>query len=99
MRIYWTCRSIPDYRALPRDIRGRIWRRCYRKSLLHVETWLALAFLGILTALGMLYFGIWGGGIGAALGGFVVGQVACHVAIRNLRTDPDAHPPSDPSDS
>ena len=47
MLIYWNPKSIPEFSNLPRPERGTRWRRAYKLTFRHWQTWCAIA-IGIL---------------------------------------------------
>jgi len=80
VKIYWTLKSIPELRSEPWRERGRRWRRAYSKCFGHFVTWAALLLLAFGRGLGSYYgekidSGMLGGVLGAAIGGFLFGQV------------------------
>lgn len=85
MTIFWTLKSIPELADLStRDRRAR-WRRAYRLTWRHWQTWVALIAWVILaglasrlgTIVGHPFVGVM---IGSGIGGFAFGQVPVYVA-------------------
>jgi hypothetical protein len=42
MPIYWTLKSIPELSQLPPKERGIVWRRVYKMTFRHWQTWIGL---------------------------------------------------------
>jgi hypothetical protein len=55
MKFYWTIDNIPELAVLPKEERGKIWRRYFTKGFRHWQTWagwlLCSLFGGLWTAL------------------------------------------------
>lgn len=87
MRIYWRLGSVPELENLPREERGRAWRRAYGKTFRHWQTWAGVIACGACAATGGAIgatFGLpmIGAGIGGGIGGFIFSQIVIHVARR-----------------
>ncbi len=88
MPIYWTIKSIPELSQLPPKERGIVWRRVYKMTFRHWQTWIALlgcgafAFSGIYLAKFIDMHSTIGAAIGGGVGGLLFSQVAIYVARR-----------------
>ena len=88
--VFWTLRSIPELANLPARERGVRWRRAYRHSWRHWQTWAGLITCAVCAALGVR-FGVFaahpiiGGLIGSSVGGFVFGQTTVRVVRFHYR--------------
>ena len=90
MPIYWTLKSVPELSSLPRQERGRAWRRVGFKTLHHWQTWIGLIACGACAGIGS-YIGasfghpIAGAAVGGGIGGFIFSQASIHVARLHYR--------------
>jgi hypothetical protein len=85
MTIFWTLKSIPELASLPARDRRVYWRRAYRRSWRHWQTWASLLACAICAGLGsglgaFLVHPIVGATIGGNVGGFVFAQTTVRVA-------------------
>lgn len=90
MKIYWTLKQIPELSGLSSKERGKRWRKAYKKSFRHWETWLGVICLGLCAAAGSwvgdaLNMRLLGAGIGGACGGLVFSQVTLSVVLQHYR--------------
>ncbi len=90
MPIYWTLKSVPELSHLPRQERGRAWRRVGYKTLRHWQAWLGLIACGACAGLGGYVGGsfghsIVGAAVGGGIGGFIFSQASIHVARLHYR--------------
>lgn len=90
MKIYWTLKQIPELSSLSFQERGKRWRKAYKKSFRHWETWLGLICCGLCAAAGawggdVLNIRLLGGGIGGAVGGLFLSQVILSVVLQHYR--------------
>lgn len=85
MTIFGTLKSIPELASLPASNRRINWRRAYRCTWRHWQTWAGVLACVMCTGLGLAlgaFAGhrIVGGMIGAGVGGFVFGQTTVRIA-------------------
>lgn len=85
MTIFWTLKSIPELANLSARDRRACWRRAYRRTWRHWQTWAGLLACAICAGLGALLGAfanqsVVGAMIGGGIGGFVFGQATVHVA-------------------
>jgi len=85
VKIYWTLKSIPELADLSQRERGRRWRSVYKSALWHRETWCGMALCAGCAGAGAYLFGMVGGTLMAALGGFLYGQIVTYVALKYYR--------------
>lgn len=90
MKIDWTLKQLPELSELTSYERGKRWRKAYKKSFRHWETWLGVICCGLFGALGVWVGDVFnmkllGAGIGGAFGGLVFGQIARLVVLRHYR--------------
>ncbi|EHK62416.1 hypothetical protein [Halomonas sp. GFAJ-1] len=90
MKIYWTLKQIPELSSLSSRERGKRWRKAYKKSFRHWETWLGVICCGLCGAAGawvgdVFNLGLLGAGIGGAIGGLVFSQAILSVVLRRYR--------------
>ncbi|MGF6485100.1 hypothetical protein FSB08_31650 [Paraburkholderia sp. JPY432] len=91
MTIFWTLRSIPELANLPASDRRKNWRRAYRCTWRHWQTWAGLLACIICTGLGLALGAfaaqkVVGGMIGAGVGGFVFGQTTVLIARSHYKS-------------
>ncbi|MCT8126174.1 hypothetical protein H1D31_09125 [Alishewanella sp. BS5-314] len=91
MTIYWTLKSIPELRDLPRHERMHRWQKAYHECFRHLTTWVALFAVVVFGFIGsqfgqILGMTLLGGCIGASIGGFIFGQITIIVARKNYRS-------------
>ncbi|NQE49325.1 hypothetical protein [Herbaspirillum rubrisubalbicans] len=92
MRIFWATKQIPELAALSPSERAASWRRVYRKTYRHWQTWLSLLSCPAFTALGSYVDNLLGTSygamlIGAALGGLLFGETTIYVARRYYKAE------------
>jgi hypothetical protein len=85
MTIFWTLKSIPELANLPASDRRVYWRRAYRRTWRHWQTWAGLFACAICAGVGgglgaFSAHPIVGAIIGGGVGGFVFGQATVLVA-------------------
>ena len=85
MAIFWTLKSIPELANLSARDRRVHWRRAYRRTWRHWQTWAGLFACAICAGLGAGFgtlgdHSVIGAMIGGGVGGFVFGQATVHVA-------------------
>ncbi|NVI09372.1 hypothetical protein FSB64_38110 [Paraburkholderia sp. JPY454] len=85
MTIFWTLRNIPELANLNARDRRAYWRRAFRRTWRHWETWAGLLGCAICAGLGsglgaLADHTVVGALIGGGVGGFVFGQATVHVA-------------------
>lgn len=85
MEIFWTLKSIPELANLSARDRRTYWRRAYRRTWRHWQTWAGLLACAVFAGLGSLLgtFAIQsvvGAMIGGGVGGFVFGQTTVYIA-------------------
>ena len=90
MTVFWTLKSIPELANLPARERRVYWRRAYRRSWRHWQTWAGLLACAMCAAVGAglgayTTHPIAGVVIGSGVGGFVFGQAAVRVARSHYR--------------
>jgi hypothetical protein len=85
MAIFWTLKSIPELGNMPARERRIVWRRAYRRTWHHWQTWVGLLACGICAGLGS-HFGakvdhpMFGTAIGGVVGGLIFWQASVYVA-------------------
>ena len=83
--MYWSYRSIPEIKSLPRKQQDELWKRnCYRQWR-HWEGWLGILPLFFLVAVGSRFFGLSGELVGAVVGSMINFQVTVEFARRGIR--------------
>jgi hypothetical protein len=91
MQFYWSLKSIPELSGLSPSERKRAWRAAYWRSYLHWQTWVSAVGVGLFMMIGshlgaLIGYQFVGGLIGAAVGGFVFGQVSAEFARLYIQT-------------
>ncbi|MBP1318331.1 hypothetical protein [Herbaspirillum sp. 1130] len=92
MRSFWTKKEIPELATLLPAERAASWKRIYRKTFRHWETWMSLLFCAGLVAAGYYIGRVFAIPyvpmiIRAALGGLVSWEVRIYVARRYYKDD------------
>ena len=90
MAIFWTLKSIPELMNLPARERRIVWRRVYRRTWHHWQTWVGLLAGGICAGLGsrlgaVVEHQIFGAMIGGGVGGLIFSQVSIYIARLHYR--------------
>lgn len=85
MKIHWTLKSIPELADLSLRERGRRWRSAYKSAFRHWETWCGIVLCAGFAGAGAYLFGMLGGVLMAALGGFLYGQIVTYVVLKYYR--------------
>jgi len=88
MKLYWSCKSIPELAGLPKQKRKEVWAACHRK-ILPRYIWVA-CIIGAVCApagsiIGESYFGRIGGIIGAGIAGGIGGLIIWEVEVAVAR--------------
>lgn len=85
MRIYWTLKSIPELSKLSTDERVKRWRRTYKSTFRHWETWAGLVLMGLFSGMGSHFFGWVGTAVMCGLGGELYSQIVIYTARKYYR--------------
>jgi hypothetical protein len=48
MKLYWSCKSIPELADLPKEKRKKVWQECRGKVFRHWQTWFLILIQGLL---------------------------------------------------
>ena len=93
MKIYWSCKSIPELAELPDKERRMILRRCWAKASRNwktrIEYFVLMSFAGISWYFCMKTYGLLVGAVGVVIIGAVVGFIWAQVYFQ--KTIPYIH--------
>ena len=85
MKIYWTSKSIPEFKGLNKQTKAKAWNYAYKMSFKHTGTYIGLILCGLCGGIGS-YIGSeieisrWiVAGIGGCVGGFIYSQIKINI--------------------
>jgi len=88
MKLYWSCKSIPELAGLPKQKREEVWTNTYKKHWFKIKILPAIT-VGLCVVTGAAYgdthYGYLGKYWGACIGGGIGGCIAWQITVAIIR--------------